>query len=345
MLDRLAVSFWAWAPYLGIAVAVLVAGFFGGAETGAYRLNRVRLRLARADKRSGAELLGRLIADMPALICVTLLGQNLAVYIATDLTARLWHVNPQHSELYAEVMATVTLAPIVFVFAEIVPKDIFNTEADRLMYPAARPLWMASVIFRALGFLAVVRGVGRLWNRISTGFNLHGPQETADPFPARARLQAILRDSAAEGLMTPYQNELVEKILSLRDIRISTAMIPATKAVTIRMDAPAEEFRRIVESCPYSRLPVLDPGSGDVVGTLRVFDVLREMKPEAEFDLTTFLRLALDLPETMTVAQAMFAMQSARLPMAIVRDAKGTFLGLITLKDMVEEIVGELAAW
>ena len=108
---------------------------------------------------------------------------------------------------------------------------------------------------------------------------------------------------------------------------------------------PPDEFRRLVESSPFSNLPVLDPTTGDAVGVLKVHDVLREIGPQEEFDLTRFTRLALDLEASLSVAQALLAMQSARLPMGFVRDAEGKFLGLVTHKDLVEEIVGELEVW
>jgi CBS domain containing-hemolysin-like protein len=336
----------AW-PWAVLVLLVVAAAFFSGVETGAYRLNRVRLRLAEQDHRRGAHLLSRLLADLPGVICVALLGVNVATYVATIVAERLWRqAYPKaHDELAVELLTSVTLAPVLFIFADLVPKDIFNNGADRLMYPAARPLWVADVFFRNLGLVSLLKGVGRLWVRVARLAGVEVPPEATAPFPPRARLQAILRDSVAEGVMTPYQNELTEKIMNLQHVGIQSAMVPASKAVTISMAAGREDFYRLVRGCPYSRLPVVDPSEGDVLGVLRVHDVLRELLPNDEFDLTLFVRLALDLPDTMNVAQAMFAMQSARLPMGIVRNAKGEFVGLVTLKDLVEEIVGELAAW
>jgi CBS domain containing-hemolysin-like protein len=338
------VAAWPWAILVAMVAA---AAFFSGIETGAYRLNRVRLRLAEQEHRPGAHLLGRMLTDLPGVICVTLLGVNVATYVATIVAERLWRqAYPRgHDELTVELLTSVTLAPVLFIFADLVPKDIFNNGADRLMYLAARPLWVADVFFRGIGLVSLLKGVSRLWVRLARRAGVDVPPEETAPFPPRARLQAILRDSAAEGVMTPYQSELAEKIMNLQHVGIQSAMVPAARAVTISMAAGRDDFYALIRSCPYSRLPVVDPSEGDVLGVLRVHDVLRELGPNDEFDLTLFVRLALDLPDTMNVAQAMFAMQSARLPMGIVRNAKGEFVGLVTLKDLVEEIVGELAAW
>ncbi|NIA22175.1 MAG: DUF21 domain-containing protein [Anaerolineaceae bacterium] len=329
------------APYLGIALAVLTAGFFSGNETGAYRLNRVRLHLADRKGRPEARLLARMLSDMRGQICVMLIGTNLAVYVATLLATRLWQsaAAPEAGPLYGETMATLTLTPLLFIFADLVPKNIFNAQADRLVYRSARLLWLANVVFRALGLVAVLKGVSALWTALARG------RRASDPFPARARLRSILRDSAAEGVVTPYQNELVEKIMNLRSVSVRQAMIPAARVVTLPQGTSNAEFRQLVASCPYSRLPVLQTGGSQVMGVVRVNDILQQVAADEQLDLERFVRPALELSPSMTIAQAIFAMQKSRAAMAIVRNPRGQYVGIITLKDLVEEIVGELEAW
>ena len=147
-------------PWVLLVLLVGTAAFFSGVETGAYRLNRVRLRLAEQEGRPGARLLGKMLADLPGVICVTLLGVNVATYVATIVSERLWRqVYPTaHDEMVVELLTSVTLAPALFIFADLVPKDIFNNWADRLMYPAARPLWVADVFFRGVGLVSLLKG-------------------------------------------------------------------------------------------------------------------------------------------------------------------------------------------
>ena len=329
------------APYLGIALAVLASGFFSGNETGAYRLNRVRLHLAEQKGRPEAKLLVRMLSDMRGQICVMLIGTNLSVYVATLLATRLWQSAAalDAGPLYGETMATLTLTPLLFVFAELVPKDIFNTHADRLVYRSARLLWLANVVFRSLALVAVLKGVSSLWTALTRG------RRQSDPFPARARLRSILRDSAAEGVVTPYQNELVEKIMNLRSVSVRQAMIPAAKVACLRQGASNAEFRELVGSCPYSRLPVLQTGGHQVTGIVRVNDILQQVAFDEQLDLDRFVRETLEMSPSMTVTQAIFAMQKSRAAMAIVRNPRGQYIGILTLKDLVEEIVGELEAW
>ncbi|MBN2582721.1 MAG: DUF21 domain-containing protein [Planctomycetes bacterium] len=328
------------APYAGIALGVLAAGFFNGAETGLYRLNRVRLHLAEKQGRPAARLLVRMLSDMPGQICVMLIGANIAVYVATLLATRLLEArSPEVDPLYTEFTATLILTPVLFIFADLVPKNLFNAQADRLVRRSARMLWLANVAFRSLGLVAVLKGVSRLWTTVLR------PKQPSDPFPARARLRAILRDSAAEGVVTPYQNELVEKIMDLRSVHVAQAMIPARRVVTVHRGTDNAGFRRLVASCPYSRVPITDATGRNVVGIVRVHDVLESVAAEDRLDLDAFTSPTLDLAPSLSITQAIFAMQRNRAAMAIVRDVRGQFLGIITLKDLVEEIVGELEAW
>ena len=331
---------WSALPWLALAIGLLGSAFFSGSETGSYRLNRIRLRLAASGGNRQARLLDGLLRDMPGLIVVILIGNNIANYLATAVATWLLHeANPSQPAIYAELLTTLIMAPVLFVFSEVLPKNVLNVEADRLMRHAARPLWVLNIVFRRLGLVAMLKGISHVWTRLLRR------KEEADPFPARVRLRGILRDSAAEGVVTAYQNELVDKILNLHQVRVSQAMVPARHVSTVPPELSSSEFRQIIERNHFSRLPVVDPRTHDVLGLLPVHRVLREADlSAARLNLRPFMQEAHTVGPAMTITQALFALQRMRSPMAIVRNDRKQFVGMITAKDLVEEIVGELEA-
>jgi len=330
-------------PYAGIVLAITLQGFFAGAETGAYRVNHVRLHLAMRSGRRGARSLAHLVSDMPGLICVTLIGTNAAMYVSTSLATSLMEKRWDDSIL-AEMAATFTLTPILFVFAETLPKNLFNAEADRLMYGSARVLYVLRRLLGLVGIVGFLTGMGRLLQAVRRRVRKEDVSAT-NPFPAQARLKSVFHDSAAEGLMTPYQNELVEKIMNLRDVHVSQALVPASRVVTVRADLSLAEFRELVRTQPYSRLPVVEPGGDEDIGIVVVRDVLERLRDGVELDLIDFVRLPAILTPDMSVTQAIITLRRDRSPMALVRTEAGQYIGIVTLKDLAEEIVGELEAW
>jgi len=336
-------------PYLLLAPSVILVLIFfiypaaQSVELSLYRVNRVRLLLAARSNRGGARSLTRLVGDMPGLICVTLIGSNAAMYVSTSLATGVLEARWQDS-LTAEIAATAIMTPILSVFAQTLPKNLFNAEADRLMYGSARVLYVLRVALGAIGLVGLLKGVGNLWHAARRRL---GQDDTApaNPFPAQARLRSVFHASAAEGLMTPYQNALVEKIMNLRDVHVSQALVPASRVVTVRADLSLAEFRELVRTQPYSRLPVVEPGGGEVFGIVVVRDVLERLRDGVELDLIDFVRLPAILTPDMSVTQAIITLRRDRSPMALVRTEAGQYIGIVTLKDLAEEIVGELEAW
>ena len=126
--------------------------------------------------------------------------------------------------------------------------------------------------------------------------------------------------------------ELVEKIINLRNVHVGDAMVPAPQVVSVRQDAGADELLSVIGGCRFNRLPVTDASGRDVVGLLAVPELLRDLTPGETADLARFVKPAVVLRPTMTVTQAIFALQRNRAAMAAVRNAEGRYVGIVTLK-------------
>jgi len=328
-------------PLAAALAGTLVAALANGVETGIYRLNRIRLRLraGRGDRRARA-LVG-LLTDVRGLIIVCLVVYNAGVYVAAAIVTNLVaHAGWAEGPVGVEILATVILAPLFLIFTDVLPKSLFTYEADRWMVRFGGVLRGAYGLLNGLGLLPALKGVSALVLRVAHG----RAGARANPFHPRQRLRAFLREGAAEGVITGYQDELVERVLALRERQVQDVMIVLARVTSVEVSTDRERFLSHLRAHSYSRVPVWEGRSDHIVGIVHINDVLAA-GPE-EFDLARLavpepLRVTPDMP----VSQAMFRMRAARAAMAVVVGPRDRALGIITIKDLVEEIVGELAVW
>jgi len=330
-----------WGLYLVALVGLAVAALANGVETGLYRLNRIRLRLKSEAGDPRARTLLALLKDLRGMIIVCLIVYNGGVYlttvvVTTAVAASGWVA----TAVGVEVLATAVLTPVFFVLTDVTPKSLFAVEADRWTYPLAHLMRWAYGVLRGLGLVPALKGVSDLVLRVAKAYGAAG----ANPFTPRQRLRAVIREGVAEGVITGYQDELVEKVLGLREQPVRNVMIPMRSVAAVPVNVSRQRFRVELSRHSYTRLPVYEKHRDNIVGIVRINDVLAQGADA--FDLSRAMsREVVTVPPEMTVSAAMFRMRQARAAMAVVQDVKGRAVGIITIKDLVEEIVGELAAW
>ncbi|MBL7139984.1 MAG: DUF21 domain-containing protein [Planctomycetes bacterium] len=328
-----------WGLYLLAAVGVTMAALANGMETGLYRVNRVRLRLEADRGNRRARTLMDLLADLRGQIIVCLIFYNGGTYLTTIMVTTLVKgADWVESAVGVEIIATAILAPLFFVFTDVTPKNVFALEANRLAYPLAVPMRWAGLVLRTLGVIPVLKKVSDLVIHVAR----RGREQEANPFTPRQRLRALIREGLAEGVITGYQDELAEKVLALRDRMVGDVMIPMRHVAAVPADVTQNRFTRELARHSYSRLPVYENHRGNVVGIVHVNDVLAR----DGFDVAAVMRRdVVRLPTATAVAAAMVRMRRSRAAMAVVTDDKDRAVGIVTIKDLVEEIVGDLAAW
>jgi len=329
-------------PLYLAALAGMALSFLANAvETGSYRLNRIRLRIrADAGDRAAATLLG-LLRDMRGLIVTILISNNMAHFIVTAAIATLVaEAAVRQSDLVVELLSTVIVAPLLLVFCELLPKNVFAFNPEDRMCRLAGGVRATYRLLSYTGLVPALKGLSTLVLRIARKHEGAG----LSPFTPRQRLRALLRESAAEGVISGYQSELVEKVLTLRDVSVRKVMIPLGHVVAVPLNISREQFIAGMREHSYTRLPVYDGARENITGIVRIDDVLGA--EGGAFDLPAVMsRDVLSVAADAAVSQALFRMRKARAAMAVVRDARERAIGLITVKDLVEEVVGELGAW
>lgn len=315
---------------LGLAGSALCSGL----ETGAYSVNRVRLHLMEHGGDLGAKRLRSLLERPTALLASLLVGNNIAHYLqATALTVitSYWGL----SDSGVIVFNVLVMTPIIFVFCETVPKDIFAANADRLM-PRLSPVLTAMV--------AVLKGTG-LWLLIGwlgrrTAFTTPGGDEAlAQP---RHQFELLVKEGVGDGMMSDEQSAIVDRVLDFADLRVGEEMTPWSKVVRVGVDDPPARLWRLAESSSISRFPVTD-SAGRVVGVVSLYDALRHT-PETCPPIVKLAKTAPAFDHELTLREALARMRNDQSPIAIVT-RHGRPAGIVTFKDLIEPITGELASW
>jgi len=329
----------------GQAAAWLVVGLLGligsavysGLETGIYRLNRIRLHLYAHQNEPRARLLDRMIRDPNRMLGTLLIGNNIANYAASLCIAALLDA-AGYTDRQVIVIVAVVLTPMLFVFGEVLPKDLFGSYTDQVTYHFARFLRGTELLFTWTLLLPAVDGINRLLAR------LFGSEELArlSVHPRRA-VTELMREGIGHGLISPYQSDMIDRVLHPTEQTVGDAMVPWASVRTLRAGAPPEAAWALADRAPHTRFPLVE-ADGTVVGVLNIFDVLLHPVEQCP----PLRALARTLPRCgrgTALRDALAMLRRQRSAMALVVDPGDKPLGVVTIKDLVEPITGELAVW
>ena len=315
-----------------IGISILVAGFYAGVEMGFYRLNRLRLALRVQKGSRTAAWLQSCVRRPDEFIVMTLVAQNLFLFVATFLCTRLYE--PAWGER-AEFLSTLTLVLPFFVFGEVVPKEAIGRAADVVMYRVSAALAFSERLFHPLVW--TIMKIERLWRVF--------PRYRSAPAEVEVeghRLEYFLQEGAKEGALSAYQHSMAANIMKLREIKVEGIMVPRASVASLRIGQSLDQCREVARSHHHRRLPVADEHDR-FIGVVNILDVLA-WNIEG-FDLRDHVRRPVVLRRDDSVIDALHQLRRGGLPMGLVEDGSGDVVGIVTLKDIVEEIVGELGAW
>ncbi|MFO0581035.1 MAG: hemolysin family protein [Anaeromyxobacter sp.] len=330
-----AVAIWKWVLAGGFVVG---SAFCSGTETALTALGDNRARQLRASGTRGAQRLA-LWVDHPERVLSTLLIGNtllnvgagaLAGEIADDLArAAGW----SEGSTVAAVTAAVTLA--VLFLGEIVPK----TFAKR--HPVSTSMsvlpWVVGLTYV---MWPVTSAVGWLTRHVVSllGSKDGGPAVTSE------EIEYLIEVGTREGVLDEVKEELLNSVLEFADRVVKEIMVPRTRMVALDLEATPEELVRVVTENPYSRMPVFHGSVDEIVGILLVREIIQDVKgaPQKPFDLRRRMKPVYFVPETMKISRLLKEMQRRKTHLAVVVDEFGGTSGLVTLEDVLEEIVGEI---
>src|SRR5215470_15301227 len=327
-----------WLIVLAVLFFLFLSFFFSGSETAMTASSRgTMLRLAK-DGNPDATIVTRLLDDRQRLVGALLIGNNVATIVSSALaTALLQEWFGDLGVLYASVAMTV----LVILFCEMLPKTAAIDAPDRYALSIARPLrrvirvlgpvldaadW---IVHRMLKVVGVVPGAGE---PLLTGHE---------------SLRGAVDLLHQEGIVGKQDRDMLGGLLNLRDLTIADVMIHRTEVITADVGEPPEQVVEAILKGPVTRVPLWRGTPENIVGILHVRDLLRGIKDAGgdprKADIMALARPPWFIPETRSLSEQLMAFRRRHTPLAVVVDEYGEFMGIVTLEDILEEIVGDIS--
>jgi putative hemolysin len=312
-----------------VVLFLILEGFLSGSEIAMVAADRRKVsRLADSGSRS-ARLTLRILQDPSWFLSTTLVGSNLAeVANAALVTSILMGQYGSSGDLYAFLILT----PLILVFGEILPKTLFQQKADRWALKIVPVIWgISRVLYPLVWFMSKATiGISRFLRQ----------DGEVKPIVTREELQLLLREEGGESDINPLEREMIRRIFRFSMTKVREAMIPLVDVVALEDDISVGEAIASIRQENYSRYPVFHERVDNIVGILYSFDLLYaegETQP-----IKTFIRPISYFPEMKPVDELLVELQRNQETMAAVVDEYGGSVGIVTVEDILEEVVGEI---
>jgi CBS domain containing-hemolysin-like protein len=331
-----------------IVLLIILAGLFSGSETGMYRLSRLRLRLGIEKKKFSFIMLGRCLHDSNGLLLSMLIGTNLANYLVTSFITYIFFayvfLRKAGSEHNAELFATLVTAPTLFVFSELIPKNIFFYRSDLLMPYLSPFLYTFHKALSWCGIIPLLKFISSLLMRLS---GMASSSKTVITSTQRHQVQAILQDTHEEGIFSSVQTDIINRLVGISHIPIRSVMIVINNVQTVDVNSDNTALLDKLEKYTFSRLPVTEGQPENIIGFVNIYETLSSS--EQFTNLRNFIRPILKVNANTTVTDTINIMQKENQKIVLVtkmsRTSQEKPIGIVTMKDLVEELLGELTEW
>lgn len=317
-----------------IALGFIMGAFFSGAETALVSINWIRLDHWLEKGRGSAKVLERFVADPHRMLGTTLVGTNIAVVMTSSLVSwRFARVFPDWSGGLVGLVSILIVTPALLVFGEVIPKVIGRRHSDAITLKVVHPLRMFYYLLSPL--ILVTTGMAGLLLR---PFGIRAQEWRSRLTKDQLRL-LLTSEGERAGAVDEQETRLISGIFEFGMTTIGEVMVPRTDIVGVSPDSTVGEAVELVRAHGYSRLPVVSPDRDHIEGMVHSRDLLGMPRDGGIADL---VRAVPYMPETKTCDDLFRELQARRQHMVAVADEHGSLAGIVTLEDLLEELVGEI---
>ena len=322
-----------------LVVCFFVAGLASGTETALTSVGRLRVRFLAEQGSKAAGILQRLRADPNRYLSTVLFVNTLALIVASTATTLLteslfssWGLAKEW-RLWMALLVSFLLSVVLLIAAEVTPKTLAIRYAERVALAAAGP------VDRLATFLGPV-----LWAVTIVSRALTGGRAARAPYLTEQELLTLLHVSEEQGVIEEQEHQMIHGIIEIGDKTVREIMVPRTDIVAIERNTPLKDIVKVFKEHRHTRLPVYQGDLDHVIGLMHTKDMLLffTLSTSQEFDIDKILRPIKFTPEQKKVDELLHEMRTDKVHMMIVLDEYGGTAGLVSLEDLLEEIVGEI---
>ena len=328
-----------WGEFIVLIACFFIAALASGTETALTSVGRLRVRFLAEQGHKAAEILQRLRADPNRFLSTVLFVNTLALIVASSsatlLTDSIFTRGgvPASWRLWMALLVSLILSILLLIAAEVTPKTLAIAHAERVALAAAGP------VDRLATFLGPVLFVVTIVSRALTA-----GRAARAPYLSEQELLTLLHVSEEQGVIEEQEHQMIHGIIEIGDKNVREIMIPRTRIVAVDREAQLRDIIKLFKEHRHTRMPVYERDIDHVVGLIHTKDLLLfyTLSSSQKFDIDKMLRPIEFTPEQKKVDELLNEMRTKKVHMMIVVDEYGGTAGLVTLEDLLEEIVGEI---
>lgn len=324
---------------VGVVLILLVfSGIFSSSETALTAITAAKIRKLKEHDEKSAKVLKRVKKKLNTILTTILIGNNVVNIAATAILTQLT-TSVFNDGKYSTIIATGIMTALILVFGEITPKTFAAQNPEKVAVRVSIPLEVLSNILKPILFIL---------NKI-TGFIIKlfgGSVGENSPFVTEEEIRSLVDAGEEEGVVKSQEKEMIKGVFEIDDTDVSDVMVPRIDIIAAPESASLKTVLDLVITRGHSRIPIFKDTIDNITGIIYAKDILpfisSTLSEIEEKDIRTLLRKAYYVPETKKVSQLLKELQQKKIHMAIVLDEYGGTEGLVTIEDILEEIVGDI---
>ncbi len=318
-----------------LVILIILSAFFSGSETAFFALNKFKLIHLIRKKDKLALKVKKVLDDQSSLISTILIGNNLVNIAASSISTYLFIKYFGESGV---IYSTIVMTIIILIFAEITPKVYSSNNPQKVSFFAVNILDKLILLFRP--FIFFTNFFTKLLLKL-----FHGKQEESKFHITEEELKSIIVTGEEIGSIEKEKSSMLNNLLSFSNLLVKDVMIPRVDVITLNIDDSIDDILQIIYKENFSRYPVYKDSIDNIIGILHTKNLLKllsNVKEIKNIDIIKILQKPYFVPEFAKVEELLKLMKKKNFHIAIVVDEYGGFNGIITLEDILEEIVGEI---